>query len=676
MRQLYYMLVSLVVILTITVSCDDYDDSDIKSDIESLQERVTALETYCNTLNSQISSLQSLVTAIEGYNYVSGISSVTEDGEVVGYTISFSDGSSITIHNGTDGEDGEEGTTPVIGVTNIDGIYYWTLNGTVITDSDGNMIRASGVEGSIGNIPQLKIEDGYWYVSYDGGSSWTQLGEAVSSKVEYITGVSTDGDYVYITLYDGTVLTMAKAGKLEISFELSDVSIITAGQSVDIAYTISGADSQTVIDLLTQDDYTATLSVSDTASGVITIKAPEFFDSSEIYVIVSSSSATIMRIITITASGFIVITDDTVNVGMEADEITVPVTTNYGYEISVDVDWLSISETKSITTDSIKFSVAANTTLATRYATITITTTDSNAEETILVTQSGQAVNDNWSVTFYGTYESDNTKYNRIDYIDGDSSRYQTLVLDASYVESVSVDSLFSYGSSYLAQMVDYYDTLYGNGFFVNYACYTTDKSVLYSQSELDSDTQYYAFMCGVGSDGTLTGYYQVSSKFTPDDISSDAYLAWIGSWSYTDAEGTTGTFTISKNVAEESYYMYQGTGSSYLINLSFDSSDGSITVLSSLNIGTYTLMNTAYNACWYANITIDGVSTAYVAEGYGICKGSIDDDGTATFEALEVETDSGTGYAASMRYYFVGTSTTRTQTKYALVTLPVTLEK
>ena len=35
-----------------------------------------------------------------------------------------------------------------------------------------------GAPGKDGITPQLKIEDGYWYVSYDNGSTWTRLSKA------------------------------------------------------------------------------------------------------------------------------------------------------------------------------------------------------------------------------------------------------------------------------------------------------------------------------------------------------------------------------------------------------------------------------------------------------------------------------------------------------------------
>ena len=78
-------------------------------------------------------------------------------------------------------------------------VYYWTLDGEWLTDERGDKIKAEGTDGkdgadgedgSDGNdgqdgtngkdgiTPQFKIENDYWFISYDNGDTWTQLGKA------------------------------------------------------------------------------------------------------------------------------------------------------------------------------------------------------------------------------------------------------------------------------------------------------------------------------------------------------------------------------------------------------------------------------------------------------------------------------------------------------------------
>ena len=59
---------------------------------------------------------------------------------------------------GIDGEDGADGEDGKDGENGADG-----------TD---------GKDGVDGITPQLKIENEYWYISYDNGATWIQLGKA------------------------------------------------------------------------------------------------------------------------------------------------------------------------------------------------------------------------------------------------------------------------------------------------------------------------------------------------------------------------------------------------------------------------------------------------------------------------------------------------------------------
>ena len=216
---------------TLFSSCgDDYDDSALWNGLNSLEARVAKLEELCKQMNTNISSLQTLVAALQRNDYVTGITPVTKSGETIGYTITFSKSNPITIYHGEDGKDGTNGTngkdghTPVVGVKkHTDGVYYWTLDGNWLLDTTGNKIKASGADGATGTngkdgiTPQLKIENEYWYVSYDNGKTWEEVGKATGEDGE--NGASgdsmfasidntTSAEYVIFTLSDGTQIKL------------------------------------------------------------------------------------------------------------------------------------------------------------------------------------------------------------------------------------------------------------------------------------------------------------------------------------------------------------------------------------------------------------------------------------------------------------------------------------
>ena len=150
-------------------SCsDEYDDSELRADIEDLENRVAALEAWQKSVNSDIQSLQSLVKALEEKNFITDVTPVKENGIEVGYTITFQTGESITIKHGVDGIDGE---TPVIGVAkDTDGVYYWTVKigdaaAEFMTDGAGNKIPVTGPKGDTGDDGQTPyIKDGNWWI--------------------------------------------------------------------------------------------------------------------------------------------------------------------------------------------------------------------------------------------------------------------------------------------------------------------------------------------------------------------------------------------------------------------------------------------------------------------------------------------------------------------------------
>ena len=263
-----------LLLLTLTVCFFTACHKDIWAELENLDQRVTKLEELCKEMNTNITSLQTIVSVLQSNDFITGIVEIKKNGEVIGYTITFGKHDPITIYHGQDGKDGADGkdgqdgqngsaNTPVIGVAqDTDGVYYWTLNGEWLLDDNGNKLPVSGKDGQNGSngsngqdgtdgkdgqdgedgqdgkdgiTPQLKIEDGYWYISYDNGATWTQLGKATGEDGKDGTdgengkdgqngtdgkdgqdgdsmfqSVTQDENYVYFTLADGTVIKIAK----------------------------------------------------------------------------------------------------------------------------------------------------------------------------------------------------------------------------------------------------------------------------------------------------------------------------------------------------------------------------------------------------------------------------------------------------------------------------------
>mgnify|MGYP000152672699 FL=1 len=267
MKKLFIL---LSVVMLSLASCSDYDDVALWNKSQDIDTRLTTLEELCEQLNTNISSLQTIVTALQYNDYVTGVTPVMQGGKEVGYTITFSKGNPITIYHGKDGQNGEDGTngndgaTPSIGVKqDTDGIYYWTLNGEWLTDDHGDKIKAEGVDGNNGTdgddgvTPKFKIENEYWYISYNNGESWEQLGKATGSTggdsmftdIDY----KTNTDYVIFTLADGTQIKLPTWSAFEVLQRLCNETNTNLSSLQTIVTALQNNDYITSVDPLTED---------------------------------------------------------------------------------------------------------------------------------------------------------------------------------------------------------------------------------------------------------------------------------------------------------------------------------------------------------------------------------------------------------------------------------------
>lgn len=247
----------------IALSSCKYDDDDLWSSVHGLEDRVAKLEELCKQMNTNIVSLQAIVNVLQESDYITGVAPVMQDGKEVGYIITFSKSNPITIYHGKDGEDGtdgNDGTTPSIGVKqDTDGIYYWTLNGEWLTDDQGEKIKAEGADGNDGTTPKFKIENDYWYISYNNGETWEQLGKATGEDGtggdSMFTGIDykTSTDYVIFTLADGTQIKLPTWSAFEALQRLCNETNTNLSSLQTIVTALQNNDYITSVDPLTEN---------------------------------------------------------------------------------------------------------------------------------------------------------------------------------------------------------------------------------------------------------------------------------------------------------------------------------------------------------------------------------------------------------------------------------------
>ena len=367
-----------VLCVTLAGCKDDFDDSELRKQIADLDGRLTSLEKLCAQMNTNISSMQTIVNALQQNDYITGVTPITEEDNTIGYSITFAKNKPITIYHG------ENGSTPVIGIKkDTDGIYYWTLDGEWLLDISDNKIKAEGTDGEKGGqgeegkpgqngiTPLLKIEEGYWYVSYDNENSWQQLGKASGEKGEpgekgdsMFSSVDTSNDgYVIFTLADGTELKLPRKDSFGISFSPA-LPGISAGETIEIGYTLPQGDEKILVKTVCSNGWQAVVNKQDHTSGTITITAPDPITDDEVLVFVSDGKEkTVMSAISFCIVILDNIQDNTVKVGGGDGNLTLEITSNMEIKAVPQNEWIITDEqpqSKALATNHFHFKILAN----------------------------------------------------------------------------------------------------------------------------------------------------------------------------------------------------------------------------------------------------------------------------------------------------------------------------
>lgn len=169
------------------------DTTDLERDINSLKDRVEDYEAQVQKLNDDMNIIRVLLDGNKT------ITSYSFDG--TNYTLTLSNGETLTLTQGIVGAN-----YPSITIDEESG--NWIIAGV---DSGKKAEAKDGEDAPY--TPQFKIENENWWVSYDGGVTWTDLGVKATGTASGTSPISsvtpaTDGNSITITLSDGTPYTI------------------------------------------------------------------------------------------------------------------------------------------------------------------------------------------------------------------------------------------------------------------------------------------------------------------------------------------------------------------------------------------------------------------------------------------------------------------------------------
>ena len=230
-----------------------YDDTAIKEQINNLDDRLTKVEEDLATLELNVAAMKTLAEALKTGKYIVSYTALADES---GYTITFSDGTSVVVKHGEKGDKGDkgdtgetgatgaagkDGVTPTVTVKDVDGVLYWFINGEQICPV---------YEGT----PVFSSVDGNLYVTYPGETDPVWIGALTGKSIFDSVVVDEEAGVVIFTFVGengqpGDSFALPLAAKFELVINTT-VGLEAGATSVEIPYEVKGANSTTVVDVL------------------------------------------------------------------------------------------------------------------------------------------------------------------------------------------------------------------------------------------------------------------------------------------------------------------------------------------------------------------------------------------------------------------------------------------
>lgn len=246
----------LIAIAVLSLAGCKYDDGAIWDAVRNLEERLINLETWQKQASEEIALLKAIT---DESDYILSVVPVMEGETQKGYTITFKKSGTITLLNG------QKGDTPLISLKQEnDGNWYWTLNGSLMTDASGAPIQANGTPAPTPQLKtgrQLKVasvagtwEDDAFYLSVDNGKTWNKVsgdkgdkgnpgdpGTGSSSvkitddsNYDYVI-FNVNGDEIKVPRYDVTLSLVVKDGK-DLIIPRGEIRSVKFGGTLNVSF--------------------------------------------------------------------------------------------------------------------------------------------------------------------------------------------------------------------------------------------------------------------------------------------------------------------------------------------------------------------------------------------------------------------------------------------------------
>ena len=284
----------------------------VRDELITMQNEIDQLSLkVAQMINNDLATLSSLVHQMENGGYIVERESFTDEEGRSGISLKFNNGEILKLYHGTDGINGEDAVAPTI-IPRWDeesGHYYWAVKQaseeefTWLLDEHENRVQAGAVDGF---TPKVKIEDGVWWLSWDGSdenwvaTDWPAKG---ADAVEVFSKVDVFDDRIEVTLAsDGSVLVLPRylPVDMELTLEGQDLSgevLIAPGETLAIKYALTGTGAENALLVAGTDGRFKTAlkpldpEAPSTTEGIVEVTCPATFpEGGYIYITVNDGN--------------------------------------------------------------------------------------------------------------------------------------------------------------------------------------------------------------------------------------------------------------------------------------------------------------------------------------------------------------------------------------------------
>ena len=270
--------------------CDEYDDGELRKNIDAIEQELTAAEKRIAELNDEMNSLTALVNS----SFISYLKQDDKGNYVVCYRDHGGETKTVTLATQKDVV-----TAPIVGAGEFsDGKLYWRTtadNGESykwLLDAAGEMMPVGGVS------PTMGIDaEGFWTVNgerFTGKDGKPVLANDVSNTLFQKVETDEESGMVRFTLADGSSFEIPVFEALSITFDAAPVTAIPDRSApAYIKYTVSGSEAEEAyVDYFTAWNVTVEI---DKYTRTISVKLDEGAEEGNTVILVSAGGNTVLK---------------------------------------------------------------------------------------------------------------------------------------------------------------------------------------------------------------------------------------------------------------------------------------------------------------------------------------------------------------------------------------------